>query len=179
MGPVVMRVAACSHHHGCLQQLCWIRHGYVNRKTCMWWGPSVLCISWIPMGKISPILCVMEYISVSQIQVCCHCGQSNAAKAPLEDVWARWATINEGMEQNEWWMRVRADWACSVHDFHQILRVFNTAMEAKPSNRSLCGEISGQDEIQSTRKWSSGTSDEHQNWLSVQYPWFSPDIASV
>ena len=32
---------------------------------------------------------------------------------------------------------VRAHWARSVHDFHQILQVFNTAMEAKPSGKNL------------------------------------------
>ena len=43
----------------------------------------------------------------------------------------------QGNEVAERVMNIRANWACSVHDFCQILRVFNTAMEAKPSGKNL------------------------------------------
>ena len=42
----------------------------------------------------------------------------------------------QGNEVVEQVMNIRTDWVCSIHDFHQILQVFNTAMEAKPSGKN-------------------------------------------
>ena len=42
----------------------------------------------------------------------------------------------QGNEVAERVMNIRTDWVCSIHDFRQILRVFNTATEAEPSGKN-------------------------------------------